>query len=102
METKVTEMEAKIAEMEGKLYHMEQENARLQYDNDSMSIKMGEDKEAETARLEAINKAEEDSFCDSVEHILEMIYERNGNNLEYYDEELEESDSEDASSNAEI
>jgi hypothetical protein len=85
LETKVSEMEAKASEMElemaalkSKLEDMKQDVARLQYDNDTMSMQLSEAAGRRRSDSHSTTESEAESFVKSFENILRMAEEQQG------------------------
>jgi hypothetical protein len=116
LETKVSEMEAKASEMEAKasevelemaalkakLEDMKQDVARLQYDNDTMSMQLSEAAGRRRSDSHSTTESEAESFVKSFENILRMAEEQqgvysdeNGNYEEYIRQRMYEVDDDD-------
>ena len=85
MEAKVSEMEPKMSEMElemaalkAKLEDMKQDIARLQYDNDTMSMQLEESAGRTRCDSHSTTESEAESFVKSFENILRMAEEQQG------------------------
>ena len=89
LETKVSEMEAKASEMEAKAFEMEleiatlkarmeymvQNVARLQYDNETMSMQLTGTTGRERCDSHSTTESDAESFVNSWENILQMMEE---------------------------
>ena len=116
LETKVSEMEAKTSEMEAKTSEMKleiaalkskmedmvQDVARLQYDNDTMSMQLSEAAGRTRSDSHSTTESEAESFVKSFENILRMAEEQqgiysdeNGNYQEYIRQRMYEVDDDD-------
>ncbi len=109
LETKVSEMEAKASEMEleiaalkSKMEDMKQDVARLQYDNDTMSMQLSEAAGRTRSDSHSTTESEAESFVNSLENILRMAEEQqgiysdeNGNYEEYIRQRMYEVDDDD-------
>jgi regulator of replication initiation timing len=92
LETKVSDMEAKVSDMEAKVLEMEQEMlqmkskmedmkqdvARLQYDNDTMSMQLSEAVGRTRSDSHSTTESEAESFVNSLENILRMAEDQQG------------------------
>ena len=78
METKASEVEQEILEMKLKMLQMEQDIARLQYDNDTMSMQLAGDVKRDRSDSQSTTESEAESFVNSWENILRMAEEQQG------------------------
>ena len=88
LEAKASEMELEMAALKAKMEHMVQDLARLQYDNDTMSMQLSENVGRERCDSHSTTESEAESFVNSWENILRMLDEqqgivRNDDNEEY-------------------
>ena len=89
LETKVSEMETKFAEMEAEMLKMKtkfaeleeemvQNVARLQYDNDTMSMQLDVNTKRDRCDSHSTTESEAERFVTSFENILRMAEEEQG------------------------
>ena len=102
METKASEMELEMAVLKAKLEDMKQDVARLQYDNDTMSMQLSEAAGRTRSDSHSTTESEAESFVKSFENILRMAEEQqglysdeNGNYEEYIRQRMYEVDDDD-------
>jgi hypothetical protein len=78
LEAKASEMELEMAALKAKLEDMKQDVARLQYDNDTMSMQLSEAAGRTRSDSHSTTESEAESFVNSLENILRMAEERQG------------------------
>lgn len=78
LETKVAEMEAEILKIKAKMEEMVQDVARLQYDNDTMSMQLSESAGRQRCDSHSTTESEAEGFVNSFENILRMAEEQEG------------------------
>lgn len=78
LETKVAEMEAEMLKMKSKMEDMVQDVARLQYDNDTMSMQLSGSTRRERCDSHSTTESEAERFVNSFENILRMAEEQEG------------------------
>lgn len=102
LETKYAEMEAEMLKMKVKMEEMVQDVARLQYDNDTMSMQLEANTKRERCDSHSTTESEAERFVTSFENILQMAEEQggvyrdeNGNYEEYIRQRMYEDDDND-------
>jgi regulator of replication initiation timing len=78
METKFAEMEAEMLKMKSKMEEMVQDVARLQYDNDTMSMQLEANTKRERCDSHSTTESDAEAFVNSWENILRMAEEQQG------------------------
>ena len=78
LEAKVAEMEKEILNMKSKMEEMVQDVARLQYDNDTMSMQLTGAAGRRRSDSHSTTESEAESFVNSFENILRMAEEQEG------------------------
>jgi len=78
MEVKASEMELEIATLKARMEYMVQDVARLQYDNETMSMQLTGTTGRERCDSHSTTESEAESFVNSWENILRMMEEGQG------------------------
>jgi regulator of replication initiation timing len=78
LETKVAEMEKEILNMKSKMEEMVQDVARLQYNNETMSMQLTGAAGRRRSDSHSTTESEAESFVNSFENILRMAEEQGG------------------------